>query len=285
MTGTAAPTKLPALKHGGGLRRIVVLAGCATVWGAAVLLLSAGFVPQLAGDETELGIRVTFLLGGLLVAVLPVLALWLPHRRQVARLLDGVLATDLAQPQVPPVAAWAHPEVAFQRLRSTAFVLSITPLLTLLILGLGSSMYLDEDASGTVALAFCLVPLAGLVATLTLPTRVLTGVQTGIDRGQVLAVRVPSRVDLGTMAWLQAFLPDGRELVLRTPSLSPRAPEPRGVVDSPDVVLVVGAGGHQGALLVPARPEEVVWLHGPVPQVRVPRDVIRAFEELAARTG
>ena len=47
-------------------------------------------------------------------------------------------------------------------------------------------------------------------------------------------------------------------------------------------MLVIGQGGHQGALIVPDRPQDVVWLHGPVPQVRVPRDVVRAFTELGA---
>lgn len=259
--------------------------GCTAVWASAVLLLSAGFVPQLDGNETELGIRVTFLAGGLVVAVLPVLALWLPNRRRVGQLLAAVLPPVGETPEVPAVVRWARPDRAFQRLRSSCYVLALIPLLTLLIIGLGCTLWLDEDASGSVALGFCLVPLAGLVATATLSTRVVSGVQAGLDRGQVLPVRVPSRVDLGSRSWLQAFLPDGRELLLRTPSLPARAPEARGVLDAPGLVLVVGAGGHQGALLVPARPQDVVWLQGPVPQVRAPRDVVRAFAELGASAG
>lgn len=285
MTGTAAPTQLPALRHGGGLRRALVLGACVALWVVSATLLSAGFVPQLDGDETELSIRVTFLLLGVALALLPVVAVWLPHRRLVTRLLEAVLATNPPRQDVPPVETWASPVPAFQRLRSTAYVLALIPLLSLLITFVGSWTYLDEDAAAIVALVFSVVPLIGLVVTLTLPKRVVANVRAGADAGQVLPVRVPGRVDLGAMTWFEACLPGGQRLLLRTPARSSGLAEPRGVVESPDVLLLLGAGGHHGALLVPARPEDVIWLQGPVPQPRVPRDVLRAFAELAASAG
>jgi hypothetical protein len=205
------------------VRRIVLAAALTVVWVSAVLLLSAGFVPQLDGSETELSIRITFLILGGLVATLPVVVVWLPHRRLVTQLVQAVLAVEVPRPQVPPVSAWAGPQPVFQRLRWTAYTLVLIPLLTLLLSAANYWMYLDEDAAATVALVFSAVPLAFLVVTMTTPRRIVRGVQAGIDAGQVVPVRVPRRADriplLGSaqQSWFEARLADGQSVVLRTP--------------------------------------------------------------------
>jgi hypothetical protein len=285
VTSLARASTLPALRHGGTARRLVVSAGCLVVWTGSVLLLSAGFVPELDGDESQLSIRILFLVLGFLVAALPVLVVWLPERRQVQRALDAVLAVETPRPAVPPVRDWAGPARMFQRLRWTSCTVVLIPLLTLVVAAVCYGLFLDEDAAALVSLAFAVVPLAFLVVTATLPRRLVNGVQAGLDAGQVVPVRVPRRIDQplvltsANRSWFETRLPDGQQVLLRTPAHFSWASDPRGVVESPDLVLVIGLGGHQGALLLPSQPQNAVWLLGPVPQVRVPRDVLRAFEE------
>lgn len=287
MTSLLSGTTLPAVRYGGSLRRGVLTTASVAVWGVAVLLLSAGFVPELDGDESELSIRITFLVLGVVVAALPVLALWLPHRRLVTRLVEAVLAVETARPGVPPVGTWTGPQRMFQRLRWTSYTFVLVPLLTLVVAALAYGMFLDEDAAAIVALVFCGVPLVFLVATASMSRRIIAGVQAGLDAGQVLPVGIRRRIDQpmrrhsAYQSWFEAHLPDGQQVLLRTPVRFTWAADARGVIDAPDLVMVIGRGGHQGALLVPSRPEDAVWLLGPVPQVRAPRDVLRAFAEPA----
>src|SRR3954447_12406008 len=196
---------------------------CVLVWAVAVLLLSAGFVPELDGDESELSIRITFLVLGVLVAALPLLLVWLPQRRLVLRAVDavvGVVAVGVPRPVVPPVGEWAGPRRMFQRLRWTSYTFVLIPLLTLVVSAVAYGLFLDEDAAAIVSLVFCLVPLAFLVVTATLPGRLVRGVQAGADAGQVVPVRVPHRLDQALVlnaayqSWFEALLPDGQRLLL-----------------------------------------------------------------------
>lgn len=284
MTSLVCGTTLPAVRRGGPVRRFLLTVVSVALWGVAVLLLSAGFVPELDGDESDLSIRITFLVLGVLVAGLPVLLVWLPHRRLVSRLVDAVLAGEHTRPVVPPVRQWGGPQRMFQRLRWTSYTFVLVPLLTLLVAAVSYGLFLDEDAAAIVSLVFCLVPLAFLVVTATTTGRIVAGVQAGVDAGQVVPVTVTRRVDQPMVlnsayqSWFEARLPDGQHVLLRTPVHFTWSAEARGVIDAPDLVLVIGRGGHQGALLVPSRPEDAVWLLGPVPQARVPRGVLRAFE-------
>ena len=283
MTSLVRTTTLPAPRAGGALRRFLLTGSSVAVWAVAVLLLSAGFVPELDGDESELSIRITFLVLGVVVAALPVLLLWLPHRRLVTRLVAAVLSVETPRPELPPVCEWAGPQRMFQRLRWTSYTVVLIPLLTLVVSAVSYGMFLDEDAAAIVSLVFCTVPLAFLAVTATTTRRIVAGVQAGLDAGQVVPVCVRRRIDQprainpAGQSWFEAILPDGQQALLRTPVHFTWTAEARGVLDAPDLVLVIGRGGHQGALLVPARPEDAVWLLGPVPQVRVPRDVLRAF--------
>lgn len=283
MTSLAQRSTLPAVRHGGGFRRVVLTVLSVALWAVAVLLLSAGFVPELDGPESELSIRVTFLALGVVVAALPLLLVWLPQRRRVLRAVDAVLAVETPRPVVPPVRDWEGPERMFQRLRWTSYTFVLIPLLTLLVAALAYGLFLDEDAAAIVALVFAVVPLTFFLITLTLPARLVSGVQAGLDAGQVVPVRVPHRLDRSLVvnpaysSWFEAVLPDEQRLLLRTPLHFSWAGDARGTIDSPELVLVIGRGGHQGALLVPSRPADAVWLLGPVPQVRVPRSVVRAF--------
>jgi hypothetical protein len=287
VTSLARASTLPALRHGGTARRLALRVGCLVVWGTSIVLLSAGFVPELDGDESQLSIRILFLVLGFLVAALPLLLVWLPQRRQVLQAVDAVLAIETPRPAVPPVREWTGPQRMFQRLRWTSYTLVLIPLLTLVVSAACYGLFLDEDAAAIVSLVFSLVPLAFLVLTALLPRRLVSGVQAGLDAGQVVPVRVPRRIDQprflssAYQSWFETWLADGQQLVLRTPVHFGWASEPRGIIESPDLVLVIGRGGHQGALLVPSQPQSAVWLLGPVPQVRVPRDVLRAFEEPA----
>jgi hypothetical protein len=274
---------LPAVRQGGALRRTLVTTASVVVWSTAVLLLSAGFVPELDGDESELSIRITFLVLGVAVAALPVLALWLPHRRLVTRLVEAVLAVEAPRPDVPPLRDWAGPQRMFQRLRWTSYSIVLVPLLTLVVAAVAYGMFLDEDAAAIVSLVFCAVPLGFLVVTASTTRRIVAGVQAGLDAGQVVPVTVRRRIDQpralnpAYQSWFEAHLPDGQQVLLRTPVRFTWAADARGVLDAPDLVLVIGRGGHQGALLVPSRPHDAIWLLGPVPQVRAPRDVLEAF--------
>jgi hypothetical protein len=288
VTSLVRTTTLPAPRHGGSLRRFLLSATSVAVWAVAVLLLSAGFVPELDGDESELSIRITFLVLGVLVAAMPVLLLWLPHRRLVTRLVAAVLAVETPRPELPRVRDWVGPQRMFQRLLWTSYTFVAIPLLTLVVAAVSYGMFLDEDAAAIVSLVFCAVPLVFLGVTATTTRRIVAGVQAGVDAGQVVPVCVRRRIDQpmalnpAYQSWFEAGLPDGQQVLLRTPVRFTWTAEARGVLDAPDLVLVIGRGGHQGALLVPSRPEDAVWLLGPVPQVRVPRDVLRAF---AAPTG
>jgi hypothetical protein len=288
VTSLLRSTTLPAVRPGGSLRRALLTTASVVVWGTAVLLLSAGFVPELDGDESELSIRITFLVLGVAVAALPVLALWLPHRRLVTRLVAAVLAVEAPRPEVPPLSAWAGPQRMFQRLRWTSSTIVLVPLLTLVVAAVAYGMFLDEDAAAIVSLVFSAVPLGFLVVTGSTSRRIVAGTQAGLDAGQVVPVTVRRRIDQpkaltpAYQSWFEAHLPDGQQVLLRTPVRFTSAADARGVLDAPDLVLVIGRGGHQGALLVPGRPQDAIWLLGPVPQVRAPRDVLEAF---AAPTG
>jgi hypothetical protein len=281
LTQLAPRAVLPDLRQGGTVRRLAIVLGCVVVWATAVLLLAAGFVPELDGDEGELSVRVTFLVLGVAVALLPVVLLWLPQRRLALQWVAALPAA--AVPRVPAVADWVSPARMFQRLRWTSYTVLLIPLLSLLTAAAAYGMYLDEDAAAAVSLVFCIVPLVFLVVTATTTQRIRSGVQAGLDAGQAFPVRVTQRLDrtfsASVQSWFETQLPDGQRCFLRTPVRFAWAADARGVIDSPDLVLVVGRGGHQGALVVPSRPQDAVWLLGPVPAVRVPRGVLRAFAQ------
>lgn len=283
MTGIVRTAALPDLRHGGTLRRIVVSAGSVLVWAVAAIMLATGLVPEIDGTETELSIRATYLVLGVLVAAAPLVAVYLPQRRLVGRFVAAVLAVPVERPEVPPVTAWQGPQRMFQRLRWTAYSAVSVPLLCLLISLVLYGIVLDDTAGFLVSLIFLAPPVAGLAVTATTTRRQLASVAAGLAAGQVVPVTVARRIDQKLVineafrSWFEARLPDGQQLLLRTPLHFTWATEARGVVDAPDLVLVLGRGGHQGALLVPSRPEDAVWLLGPVPQVRVPRSIIRAF--------
>lgn len=283
MTEIASTSVVPAVRHGGSVRRFVLAAVTVLVWAAAALLLASGLVPEIDGTETELSIRATYVVLGLLVAGVPVLAFFVPHRRLVKRAVSALLAVERVPPEVPPVDAWQGPQRMFQRLRWGAYSAVAVPLVCLAISAVVYGAVLDDEAGLLVSIVFCAPPLLGLAVTATTTHRQLASVEAGLARGQVVPVRVARRVDQKQLvneayqSWFEAQLPDGQVVLLRTPFHFTWAADARGVVEATDLVLVVGRGGHQGALLVPSRPEDAVWLIGPVPQVRAPRGILKAF--------
>jgi len=283
VTGIVRTDALPDLRHGGSARRITLSLGSAVVWAVAAIMLATGLVPEIDGTETELSIRATYLALGLLVASVPLVCVYLPQRRLVHRFVAAALAVPADRPAVPAVTAWQGPQRMFQRLRWTAYSAVSVPLLCLLISLVLYGIVLDDTAGFLVSLIFLVPPVGGLLATATTTRRQLASVSAGLAAGQVVPVTVDKRIDQKLVindafrSWFEARLPDGQRLLLRTPMHFTWATEARGVVDAPDLVLVIGRSGHQGALVAPSRPEDAIWLLGPVPQVRVPRSILKAF--------
>ncbi len=284
----AVTTALPPVRSGGGLRLVALTVASLTVWSLSLLLLGTSVSPDFAqsgGDAWD--VRVASGLLGLLLAALPALVVAVPAHRRARRMVAAVLAgtAGAPRPTLPPFATWGGPEKMFRRLRWTAYTWVSLPLVLLEGAAVTFGLFLGEPGAGLAFAILGLIPLFFLVATLRLPHRLRTCVGEGLADGQVLALRVDSRVDQKLVlnnafqSWFDAVLPDGQRLVLRTPRHFTWCSDARGVVESPDLVMVIGKDGHQGVLLVPGRPEDAVWLLGPVPQVRVPASVRRAFAE------
>jgi hypothetical protein len=276
-------TNLPAVRRGGSLRRFWVLLVSVATWFGALLLLGTGISPGLGEPtETEWGLRVLLVAAGLAVATLPVLVFALPARRRARSFVAAVTAGRPEVPALPAFETWAGPQPMFQRLQLTSYTVLAPPLLLLA----GSAVYgfvLAEPVAGVVFTVLALIPWGFAVVTWRLPRRVRANVAAGLALGQVVPVRVERRIDqrktVGDSfhSWFDAVLPDGQHLTLRTPVHHVWAADARGVVDAADLVLVMGEDGHQGLLLSPCRPQDPVWLLGPVPLTRVPRRVHQDF--------
>jgi hypothetical protein len=286
VTEVLAARTVPAPRQGGSVRRAVVLALTVTTWVAAGFVLGAGVAP---GSDYPAGAGArTALVGlGLLLVAAPVALFYLPTRRSVRRQLAAVLevTADHPVPALPPFETWGGPQRMFKRLMVSSLSYLAIPLLLLSGWAVACAFFLQEGAAAVAFAALALIPLFFLVVTLRLPHRLARGVQGGLAAGQVVPVRVDSRVDQKMVmtdafqSWFDAVLPDGQHVLLRTPMHFSWAGDARGVLEQPDLVLVMGAGGHQGLLLAPARPADAVWLLGPVPLVRAPRGIERSFAE------
>lgn len=277
-------TELPALATGGGLRRLVLSLVTVATWSFAGVLLGAGIAP--GGDEPlSASARVALVVAGLVVLALPVLLLYLPARRRSRRMVDAVLDAAAAHPppELPAFDTWAGPERMFRRLFVSSLSYLAIPLLLLVGWSVACAVFLDEGGAALVFAAMSLIPLLFLVVTVRMAHRMRSGVSAGLVAGQLVRVSVDSRIDQKMVindafqSWFDARLPDGQHVVVRTPLHFTWAAEARGVLDDPDLVLVIGRGGHQGVLLAPSRPEDAVWLLGPVPVVRAGRGVQRAL--------
>ncbi len=283
VTQAPSATTLPAVRQGGSLRRCWVLLASIATWFGALLLLGTGISPGLGEPtETEWGRRLLLVAAGVGVATLPVVVFALPAHRRARRCVAAVMAGRPAVPEVPAFETWAGPAPMFQRLQLTSYTVLAPPLLLLV----GSAVYgfvLAEPVAGVVFAVLALIPLGFAVITWRLPLRLRANVAAGLALGQVTPVRVERRIDqrktVGNSfhTWFDAVLPDGQHLTLRTPVHHVWAADARGVVDADDLVLVIGRDGHQGLLLSAGRPEDPVWLLGPVPLTRVPRRVQQDF--------
>lgn len=291
MTSALTATTLPRLRAGGSLRRFVLGALSVLTWAAALFFLAGALSPGLGEpNETDAVVRAAFVGLFLVLTALPVL-LSLPTRRQVRRWVDAVLAAaeGAPRPVLPPFEQWAGPERVFRRLRVVSGTWVAIPLLLLVGSAVAFGLFLGEPVAGVVFAGLALVPGFFGWVTLTLPARLRRGVQDGLELGQVVPVTRAGQVDWklvlndSFLTWFALTLPDGQQLVVRTPLHFSWDAEARGVLDTPDLVLVIGRGGHQGLLLAPSRPQDAVWLLGPVPLVRVPRGIQRALA--SATTG
>ncbi len=284
VTEVIADTGLHEPRAGGGLRRALLTAGSVVTWVVALSLLGAGIAP---GGEvpTEPSIRLALAALGVVLAAAPIALLHLPARRRVRRQVTAVLlaAQSHPVPALPAPEGWSSPLPMFKRLWVSSLTYVSIPLLLLLGWSGACALFLRE---GEAAVAFgiaALVPAGFLVITLGLTRRLVSGVQSGLAAGQVVPLTVHRRIDLKTavsdavQSWFEAALPDGQRVLLRTPRHYSWAGDARGVLEDPDLVLIIGEGGHQGVVLAPSRPEDAVWLLGPVPAGRAPRSVLRAF--------
>lgn len=291
----AVTTTLPPVRSGGGLRRLVVAVASLAVWSLALLFLGSTVSPDLAQPTNDAWtLRVPLLLVGLLLVAAPVLVVALPTQRRMRRMVAAVLGTSQGAPRpvLPAVATWGGPEKMFRRMRWTSYTWVSLPLLLLDGSAVAFGLFLGEPGAGLAFGVLGLIPLFFLVLTLTLPRRLWAGVEAGLAAGQVVPLRIDSRIDQKLVlndafqSWFDAVLPDGQRLVLRTPRHFTWCSDARGVVESPDLVMVIGKDGHHGVVLAPGRPDDAVWLLGPVPQVRVPSSVQRAFAgDLVRRPG
>lgn len=288
VTEALATRIVPAPRSGGPVRRFVLLGVSTVTWAAALFCFGTATSPGLGEPtETQTSVRASLLVLGVVLIVLPLLVLALPASRRVGRLVAAVLAVaaEHAPPELPPFETWSGPERMFRRLQWSCYTYVAIPLLLLVGSAVAFGFVLGEPVAGGVFAGLALIPLFFAVATFTLPGRLEDGVRAGLEAGQVVALNVVSRLDRkmmfndATMSWFDGVLPDGQHVTVRTPLHFAWAADARGVVDAPDLVLVMGRGGHQGVLVVPGRPEDAVWLLGPVPLTRVPRSVQRAFAE------
>lgn len=288
-------TTLPPVRSGGGLRRLVVAVASLAVWSLALLFLGSTVSPDFTQPTNNAWtVRVPLGLVGLLLVAMPGLVVALPTQRRMRRMVAAVLGTSQGAPApvLPAVVTWAGPEKMFRRMRWTSYTWVSLPLLLLEGSAVAFGLFLGEPGAGLAFGALGLIPLFFLVVTFTLPRRVKAGVEAGLAAGQVVPVRIDSRIDQKLVlndafqSWFDAVLPDGQRVVLRTPRHFTWCSDARGVVESPDLVMVIGKDGHHGVVLVPGRPDDAVWLLGPVPQVRVPSSVQRAFAgDLVRRPG
>jgi hypothetical protein len=296
VTQARHPTLPPAVT-GSGVRRVVVLATSAAAWLGALLCLASGVDPGLEQPEGyDVSMRVLLIVAGTALAALPYVAFARPEQRRAERMMTAMTATADDRPALPPFAQWATPNAMFRKLRTVAFTITAIPLVVLVGAAVTFGLFLAEPVAGVVFAALALVPLAFFWATVTLPARLRRGVQAGFEAGQYVRIRIDSHITLrpaiapSSLSWFDAVLPDGQHVVLRTPGHTSWRGTPRGVLDDPDLVLVMGRGAHQGLLIAPSRPAEAVWLRGPVPMARVPRSLQRGFDadfsdEPAASSG
>lgn len=285
VTGVVVTRTVPAPRPGGAVRRFVLLTLRVVSWAASLVFLSAAISPSI-DQPTGAAPRLALVALSAVLLALPVVVLVLASRRRVERFLAAVLSVTAGQPtrQLPPYDAWGGPRPMFRRLMVSSYSYTAIPLLLLAGSAVTFGMFLAEPGAGGAFAGLAVVPMSFVLVTYSLPTRLTDGVRAGLEAGQVVPVRIDTRVDqkvlLGDafMSWFDAILPDGQHVVLRTPVHDSWAADARGVVESPDLLLVVGRDGHQGLLLLPSRPADAVWLLGPVPQTRVPRSVLKAFD-------
>ncbi|MCU1595509.1 MAG: hypothetical protein JWO12_2901 [Frankiales bacterium] len=282
MTQGVCAARLPAVRRGGPLRRFLVLATSVGIWFIALVFLGSGISPGLGEPtEREWGLRILLLAAGLAVSAVPLLVFLLPAQARARHQVEALLAGHRASLTLPAYDAWGGPEHIFQLLQLTSYTVLAPPLLLLLGSAATFGAFLGEPVGAAVFVGLAAIPFFFLVATWRLPQRLRSSVGEGLASGQVVPVKVVSRLDQKTllssafMTWFDAELSDGQHLVLRTPVHHPWATDARGVVEADDLVLVIGKDGHQGLLLSPSRPEDAVWLLGPVPLTRAPSRVLR----------
>lgn len=294
MTQDDSAATLPALRRGGSLRRFLVMTASVVTWFVAIVLLGSGISPGLGEPaEPEWRLRVVLLIAGLAVVAVPLLVFLVPAQRRVKRQVEVLLSGPRVHLALPAYDTWGGPERIFQRLQLTSYTVLAPPLLLLVGSAGTFGFFLGEPVGALVFLGLAAIPFAFLLATWRLPQRLRDSVGEGLASGQVVALRVVRRLDQKTlltnsfMTWFDAVLPDGQHVVLRTPVHNTWAADARGVVDADDLVLVIGTDGHQGLLLSPSRPDDAVWLLGPVPLTRVPARVLNDLAQppAAATTG
>lgn len=266
----------------------MLLAASVLTWSVALFLVGAGVAPDVTdvdGAPLEPEVRATFLALGAAISALPALLIALPAQRRVRHLVAAVLAVPHQVPPLPDPATWGGPERMFRRLQWSSYSYVAIPLVLLAVGAVAFGLFLGEPVAGVVFAALGTIPLFFGVVTWTLPGRLRSGVAAGVAAGQVLPVRVVSRLDQKMLltdayqTWFHVELADGQCVTVRTPLHFSWAGEARGVTDADDLVLVLGRGGHQGLLLSASRPQDPVWLLGPVPLTRVPRAIQAAFRD------
>jgi hypothetical protein len=168
-----------------------------------------------------------------------------------------------------------------RRLVLSGYSFAAPPFLLCVAAALVFGIVLGEAAGGLTFALLALVPALVALGVSKIPRVFASDTDAGLSAGQVLSVRVRSRVDEkrrfgeSYRSWLLLAGPGGQRILVRTPMHFAWAPDVRQAMHATSLDLVIGRRGLSGLLLIDGQPEHAIWLLGPVPLVRAPRWVLK----------
>ena len=279
MTQVLASGSVAEPRPGGVLRRCVLLTVTALSWVLALMVLDAVISPAVdAPTDVAHGVSLGLLAATLVAA--PVLALALPALRS-ARSARRALLESSVRDQVRALETLPAPGVMLRRLVLSGYSFAALPLLLCIAAALVFGIALGEPAAGLTFALLALVPALVALGASLIPRLFAGDTRAGLKEGQVLSVRVRSRVDEkrrfgeSYRSWLHLAGPGGQRILVRTPMHFAWAPDVRQAMHASTLDLVIGQRGLSGLLLIDGQPEHAIWLLGPVPLVRAPRWVLK----------
>lgn len=270
------PPVLPRARQGGGLRRAVVVVLSVVLVLAGVLAAVAGLQgTDGSGEPIGMPAQLTLLAAGALLMSLPVVLVVVPGQARARRASTALLARPRTD-QLPPFGLWGGPGPAYSRMVAGTATYAGASFVLLFAGSLACLLALDEPVAAALAAGLSLLPLAGLIMVVTLKWRVGRAVERAARAGRAVPVTVVQRqeqrlaLNATSRSWYCLELADGGRTAVGTPLRFSWSVEPPGALED-QVSLVVSARGRHGVLVSRARPQDAVWLLGPVPATRLPR--------------